>query len=162
LYFTVLDGESTSNGIMRTDSLVPMPMIIGSSAPAATLCSNFDSINGLFPYIYEIDYVRVYQLKQECDSIKNYCDISSNDLQNKLYEKINFGGIGCTTDLSSTNSKIQLASTSIFLEDGVVFDGSGSLSLEITPCLFNQTRQSSLPLFPKAPPKSWKTKFGIK
>ena len=59
-------------------------------------------------------------------------------------------------------SELQLASTSIFLEDGVVFDGSGSLSLDITPCLFNQTRQSSLPLFPKAPPKSWKTKFGIK
>jgi hypothetical protein len=44
----------------------------------------------------------------------------------------------------------------------IPFNGTGSLSLEITPCLFNQTRQSSLPLFPKAPPKSWKTKFGIK
>lgn len=55
-----------------------------------------------------------------------------------------------------------LSCTSIFLEDGVVFDGSGSLSLEITPCLFNQTKQSSLPIFPISPPKSWKTKFGIK
>jgi hypothetical protein len=59
-------------------------------------------------------------------------------------------------------SELQLASTSIFLEDGVVFDGSGSLSLEITPCLLSQARLSGQGTNTNSPPKSWKTKFGIK
>ena len=59
-------------------------------------------------------------------------------------------------------SELQLASTSIFLEDGVVFDGSGSLSLDITPCVLNQSRLYGSGNLAKTPPKSWKNKFYLK
>jgi hypothetical protein len=44
----------------------------------------------------------------------------------------------------------------------IPFNGTGSLSLDITPCLLNQSRLYGSGNFDKTPPKSWKTKFGIK
>jgi hypothetical protein len=55
-----------------------------------------------------------------------------------------------------------LSCTNIFLEDGVEFTQTWSLSLDITPCVLNQSRLYGSGNFAKTPPKSWKTKFGIK
>jgi hypothetical protein len=55
-----------------------------------------------------------------------------------------------------------LSSTNIFLEDGVEFTQTWSLSLDITPCVLNQSRLYVPVNLSKTPPKSWKTKFGIK
>ena len=59
-------------------------------------------------------------------------------------------------------SELQLASTSIFLEDGVEYNGNGSLTMDVTPCLLSQARLSGQGTNTNSPPKSWKTKFGIK
>ncbi len=45
-------------------NLCAMNMLIDINAPSYNFCTNFDSLTQ-FPYKYEIDYVRVYQLKQK-------------------------------------------------------------------------------------------------
>jgi len=52
-------------GIKRisVEKLVEMNMIIDINAPKFGRCNNFDTTYTQFPYVYEIDYVRVYQEK---------------------------------------------------------------------------------------------------
>ena len=58
LFYTVQDIKRIS-----VEKLVQMNMIIDVNAPKNGRCNNFDTIYTQFPYVYEIDYVRVYQEK---------------------------------------------------------------------------------------------------
>ncbi len=52
----------TGNDPLPVDSLIEMPLIIDINSPASNYCLNFDSTRTFFPYVYEIDYIRVYQV----------------------------------------------------------------------------------------------------
>jgi len=58
LYFTVQDNPK-----IPVDKLVDLTMLIDVNAPVSGRCNNFDPVHTQFPYVYEIDYVRVYQMK---------------------------------------------------------------------------------------------------
>jgi len=49
------------------EMLLRMPIIIDINHPSSNFCSFIDRDLTKFPYIYEIDYVRVYQLKNGYD-----------------------------------------------------------------------------------------------
>ena len=79
------------------DSLVESFLFVDINAPTANYCVNFDSINTVFPYKYEIDYIRVYQLNQYCDSTVTICNLSVQTFESGLYESITFGGVRCSS-----------------------------------------------------------------
>ncbi|CAN5604169.1 hypothetical protein BH11BAC1_BH11BAC1_12470 [soil metagenome] len=58
LYYTVHGNEK-----IAVDKLEEMNLIIDVNAPVSGRCNNFDEVYTKFPYVYEIDYVRVYQLQ---------------------------------------------------------------------------------------------------
>jgi len=58
LYYTVQDVKE-----VPVEKLAEMYMIIDVNAPVDGRCNNFDEKYTQFPYVYEVDYVRVYQLK---------------------------------------------------------------------------------------------------
>ncbi len=58
LYYTVQGLKEIS-----IEKLAEMNLIIDVNAPVSGRCNNFDELNTQFPYVYEIDYVRVYQLR---------------------------------------------------------------------------------------------------
>ena len=56
LYFTVQGVEE-----ILVENLAPMNIIVGTNSPTPGQCNNFDPVYTQFPYIFEIDYIRVYQ-----------------------------------------------------------------------------------------------------
>ena len=59
LYYSV-----QNNPEIPVDKLAEMYLIVDINAPVPGRCNNFDPVHTRFPYVYEVDYVRVYQLKQ--------------------------------------------------------------------------------------------------
>ena len=54
------------NKVRRTrtfpvDKMAPMNLIVDINSPASNFCTNFDPQTTAFPYVYEIDYIKVYQ-----------------------------------------------------------------------------------------------------
>jgi hypothetical protein len=60
LYFTV-----QNNPDVLVDKLCDMYIIVDINAPTPGRCNNFDPVHTSFPYVYEVDYVRVYQEKKQ-------------------------------------------------------------------------------------------------
>ena len=58
LYYTVQERKD-----IPVDKLVEMNLIIDVNSPTSGRCNNFNEKYTQFPYVYEIDYVRVYQKK---------------------------------------------------------------------------------------------------
>jgi len=58
LFYTVQDNKD-----ILVEKLVAMNIIIGIAGPTSGRCNNFDPVHTQFPYVYEVDYVRVYQEK---------------------------------------------------------------------------------------------------
>jgi hypothetical protein len=58
LYFTVQGIQE-----IPVEKLVEMNIIVDINSPTDVRCNNFDPVYTKFPYVYEVDYVRVYQEK---------------------------------------------------------------------------------------------------
>lgn len=57
LYFT--------SHYQHIDSLKPMPIITGISSPPEGKCQGLDNMFNQWPYMYEIDYIRVWKRKED-------------------------------------------------------------------------------------------------
>jgi len=60
-----LDGVNIySSTIQHIDSLLPMPMIIDINAPVYN-CVSLNALTTKFPYVFEVDYVKVWQPRRK-------------------------------------------------------------------------------------------------
>lgn len=95
--------------------LLPMNLFIGISTPA----NNFQNAiqpNTLFPYKFEIDYVRVYKLKMDCSTDISQSVFAYSTFDNKVKRNITVGGSGGKM-LSGQNISLR-ATNAILLNDG--------------------------------------------
>ncbi|MCT4664699.1 MAG: glycoside hydrolase family 16 protein [Flavobacteriales bacterium] len=108
---------------MPTDSLVPMPLWIDIYSPNRNFGIDFDTLstNGTaFPYVYELDYVRVYQLKQACEISKQYCSVfDASTYDEQLYKNIEFGGLGCQLNLDNSEEVTFMSAEDIVFHNQV-------------------------------------------
>ena len=58
LFLSVQDRKE-----IPVEKLAEMYIILGIASPTNGRCNNFDPVYTQFPYVYEVDYVRVYQQK---------------------------------------------------------------------------------------------------
>lgn len=149
-----------SDTVFPVDSLIEMPIFIDINSPTINYCINFDSTTSQLPYTFEIDYVRVYQLKQACDTDKVYCNVNVAGFKSKLYQSLTIGGTGCSAAL--TAGKISgLGNDFVLLEEGVSLDQSMTGTFDVIPCYTGQYYQRpASPSSPPSPPKSWLRKYG--
>jgi len=59
-----------STNTQYVNDLIPMNICVDINVPASNFGKNFVS-NSLFPYTYEVDYVRMYSLKMDCNTVVN-------------------------------------------------------------------------------------------
>ncbi len=122
------------------DSLVKMPILIDVNAPALNFGTAFDttSANGTaFPYVYEIDYVKGWQLKQACDTPKIYCNFLANTYNSKLYKSITIGGLSCTSNIVTQNNLSFYGKDFVLLNEGFSIDATSNVTLNTEKCDLN-------------------------
>lgn len=97
------------------DDLLPMNIFIDINTPASNFGKTFEP-NSLFPYPYEVDYVRVYKLQMDCTTDIAQSAFSYLTFDNKVKRNITVGGSG--GKVPSGSSASLRATTSITLNDG--------------------------------------------
>jgi len=136
------------------DDMCPMNIIVDINHPSNNFCDTAVSPFTVFPYIYEIDYVKVWQLKQHCDDDITICNFNPNIFDFAIYKSISIGGLGCTPTISSGENITLRATQSIVLDYGFTVESGAEFLAETTPCQQQEHFLSSKlkPDYPYLPP----------
>ena len=95
--------------------LIPMNLIMGIATPAGNFLEGF-APNSLFPYKFEIDYVKVYKLSMDCYTDVSAAQFSYNTHDYRVKRNIVIGG---STGKVPNGLSVSLRATqSITLNDG--------------------------------------------
>jgi hypothetical protein len=156
-----LDGNKIRSYPFKPDSMIPMPMIIDLDANATNFHDGIDTVQTVFPYEIDIDYVRVYQLSPACSTSKNVC-VYTPATYDSIYQSLSFGGV-CTPTITSSSNVTFRATEYILLDQGFTIDSTSQMLLDIVPCQDDQhcglrTIQPAIVIEPP-PPSFLKRKF---
>ena len=145
------------------DSLVEMRLIVDLWSPAENKCTNFDTVHTAFPYIYEIDSIRVYQLKLFCDTDTIYCNTTASTFKSGLYNSLTIGDTSCAATFSGGANITGLGNDYVLLQEGFSFDDTSEGYFNVLRCDENQSPgRLPQPNTPSPPSDSWLIKFHYK
>jgi beta-glucanase (GH16 family) len=132
-----LDGSPYHTALIPAAALNyldEMYIILDINHPSANFCDVNVDPAAQFPYHYEIDYIKVWQLNQNCSQPLNACTFNFNTYLPALYQSINIGGIGCINAIPA-NGNIDMRATNYIQIDGTFDIPVGAdVFLDITPC----------------------------
>lgn len=137
------------------DKLTAMPLIIDNYTPAIrdSFCIFFDSLNTRMPFNYDIDYVRVWQVRQNCISASFLNIASAGAYTSTLYNDLTIGGSGSTGCYFSSGNSHLAANDFVLLKEGFEISGSGTTVLVNTmKCQTGQTMNYNSSTSPSLPP----------
>ena len=131
------DGVKINEYPNHPDSLIAMPIFVVLGAPAGNFCENIDTVNSngtYFPYKWQIDYVKVWQLKTECDTARSYCNFNPTNYNSKLYKSVTLGGSNCNASIINQPNFNCIATDYILLNEGFSIDNQSNAFFNVTPC----------------------------
>ncbi len=114
--------------------MCPMQLIVDINHPSFNFCDTSVSSNFLFPYVYKVDYVKVWQLKQYCDSVFSSCNFNLDNFDYAVYKSISLGGSGCTPTIANGKNVTLRATDGILLDSGFTVELGAEFEALTTPC----------------------------
>jgi beta-glucanase (GH16 family) len=92
--------------------------------------------NTVFPAYYDIDYIKIYQLKTDCNANFAICNFNPNTYDYKVKKSISIGGSGCTSNISTNHTVAFRATDSIEFKEGttITASGAGWFFADVIPC----------------------------
>lgn len=109
--------------------LIPMNIFVDINIPAKNFVKDFAS-NSLFPYTYNVDYVKVYKLKMECSTEINQANLDFTNFNYSVKKSITISNSSVPA-----NSKVTLRATDFILINGEFTVPLGSEFAAVpTPC----------------------------
>lgn len=142
------------------DSLASMNIWVDINSPATNFCTLFDlgASGTSFPYTYEVDYVKVWQLKQDCEQDKIICNLDPVSFDSKLYKSITIDGTNCSSVITNQSTLNFDATDYITLQEGFSIDASSNVFFDtIERCRKNLNTQArpAVPSEPLPPPPAF-------
>jgi beta-glucanase (GH16 family) len=122
---------------IRVDQLTNMPLIIDCYTPAFQYCIPYDSLKTDMPFYYDIDYIKVYQQKQDCNPL-SLLTTNSTSYQSKVYQNVTLGGIGGNALFSSGNTHIT-GQDYVLLDEGFEVGNNTEVLIDNKKCLSGQS-----------------------
>ena len=155
IYYYTLSADTflrfSANKFPPIKQLCAMPIIIDNYTPAPrdSFLIPFNPINTQMPFNYDIDYVRVYQVKQHCIS-KTFLNTSSATYADTLWQNLTIGGSGGSAIFNSGNHHLA-ANDFILLQEGFEVSGTGTVLINTMSCQSDQSMDKAAA--PPNPPK---------
>ena len=142
---------------LKTDSLISMPIYIDMNIDQNQFCERVDTVNTVLPYNVEVDYIKVYQLKSDCNTAKTYCNtIATHDY--KTYQSITIDGGSCTDVLNNKPNESFTASDYILFNQGFEAGSNVTAKFDVINCFtgqdFSDSRIANPPPY-EIPLASW-------
>jgi hypothetical protein len=127
-----------------------MPIVLDVYMPAFQFCIFFDSAQTRQPLNYDIDYIKVYQVKQHCVS-KSFLNTSSTIYADTLWQDLTIGGTGGNATFSSSTHHLA-GQDFVLLQEGFEASGASStLIISTMPCQADQYKGFFTPTYPDLP-----------
>lgn len=126
--------RSMDDANVKLDSLVEMPVFVDINVPTYGWNESFDTTT-VFPYIYEIDYVKVWQLKETCTDSLIFCsNLNPATYNSQVYKNISIGGTGCSDPVSNTSNISFYGKDYVLLQEGFSIDTNSNVLINVQPC----------------------------
>ncbi len=87
-----------------------------------------------FPSEMLVDYVKVYDLKNECTANINTCNFNFLTYENKIKKEITIGGNGCINSIPNSTFEFLRATDGILIKGDFTVPTGSQLLLEVNPC----------------------------
>jgi len=113
-------------------NLDTMPMIIDVNLPLHTMCQLVDTVYTQFPHFFEIDYVKVYQLKPDCEN--NYSICNYNNITYKHYNTITIGSEKCNVTVPKGETLFLTYSDKLNILSNFTLQKGAEILFERVPC----------------------------
>lgn len=113
-------------------NLDTMPMIVDVNLPLHTMCQLVDTVYTQFPHYFEIDYVKVYQLKSDCEN--NYSICNYNNITYKHYNTITIGGEKCNVTVPKGETLFLTYSDKLNILSNFTLEKGAEILFERAPC----------------------------
>ena len=109
-----------------------------------------DTVNTPFPMHYDIDYIKIWQPKLDCNTDKVYTNVTQSSYEPKLYKSLIIGGTGYSATFTSSFTHFA-SNNGIELNEGFEVSNSGTALLEVLPCFTGMTSAYKPPINIQAP-----------
>ena len=120
-----------SDSLIKIDELIEMPITIDNYMPAFQFWIHFDTLLTKQPIYYDIDYIKVYQAKQEY--IDKVClNTNSNSFESKVYKSLVVGGSGGSA-LFNTGKQHLCAEEYVLLNENTEISGTAEVTISCRP-----------------------------
>jgi hypothetical protein len=96
-----------------------------------------------FPFVYEIDYYNVWQLKTACDTNKTYLTTNLTSFNSKLYKSLTLGGSGGNVDFTGSGKASALGVDYVLLDEGTAIGNTVEFYAQMLKCPDNVSIYSS-------------------
>lgn len=115
----------------------PHNRLMGVLLNIAIHAGNQPDVNTVFPAYYDIDYLKIYQLKTACSTVESICTFNPSTYNYALKKSISIAGGGACISNINTSSNVALRATDyILLDEGttITANGSGYFLADVIPC----------------------------
>ncbi len=123
------------------DSLWPMRAFIEAFLPNPFIWQHpsgfgqrVDTAQMQLPFVYEIDYFNVWQLKSDCSNNKVYLNTSTPTFNSKLYKSLTVGGTGGNADFTLSGKASALGVDYVLLDEGTTIGNNIEFYAQILKC----------------------------
>lgn len=124
------DGNFIRRETAHADSLDAMSALIEAYVPNEWSRRNVDPVNTAFPYVYEIDYYKVYQINEDCSNSKTYTNATAATFESKLYKDLTLN-----TNCYFNNGTVSaLGNDFVLLDEGTTIDNNMTMYIDVKPC----------------------------
>ena len=145
-----LDDSLFHTAFAHASEFIPMPIYIDVNFPLHTLCQLIDTLHTQLPHYFEIDYVRVYQLKYDCNS--NYLICDYNDIDYKHYNTIYVGNTNCAVTVPQNKKLYLIYNDRIKLSPNFILEDGAEIYFERIPCFESVKIKNNFEIPAPAPP----------
>lgn len=138
------DGELKRTETTYADSLMDMRIFIEANVPLyLNVNVPIDPVNTVFPFTYEIDYVRIYQPTKACDTSKVYLNTTLAGFTSKLYKDLTLGGSGGSAYFNGGIASA-LGNDFVLLSEGTEVSNTMEMYFDVLPCSGYQVNQRTI------------------
>jgi len=87
-----------------------------------------------FPSNMLVDYVKVYDLKNDCSSIINTCNYNFSTYDNKVKKEIIIGGSACVNSIPNNTNMYLRATDGVLIKGDFTVPVGSELYIDVNPC----------------------------
>jgi nucleoid-associated protein YejK len=127
--FWYLDGSVIR--VLVNHGIIDPARIILNVAIRDNLLPNETTV---FPSEMWVDYVRVYSLKNDCNTLLNNCKIDFWTYEEKVKKEIIIGGLNCVNSVPANSKKFLRAQNGVLIKGDFSTPLGSELYIDVNPC----------------------------